>query len=167
MNASFPNILLDYDSADRKGAQSKMGWTVTLLVLASLSIVGLGGYILYKYRLRVCSKPCSRYTYFPVWMNLQLYRVNLVILSSTIWHRYLCSPVGIVCMGCSHTWIPRFERSWRNTCRWIVKAKSRITLRMMYEHDIQLLMDFLLIRSCHNMICSSRRQLLYWTDLRI
>jgi len=37
---------------NRKGSQSKMGWTLPLIVLACLSIVGLGGYILYKYRLR-------------------------------------------------------------------------------------------------------------------
>lgn len=37
---------------NRKDAQAKMGWTVTLIILAGLSIVGLGGYVLYKYRLR-------------------------------------------------------------------------------------------------------------------
>lgn len=37
---------------NRKGSQSKMGWTLPLIALACLSIVGLGGYILYKYRLR-------------------------------------------------------------------------------------------------------------------
>jgi hypothetical protein len=37
---------------NRKSQQSKVGLTVSLIVLASLSALALGGYVLYKYRLR-------------------------------------------------------------------------------------------------------------------
>lgn len=36
----------------KRSQQSKLGWAVTLIVLAGLSVLAVGGYIVYKYRLR-------------------------------------------------------------------------------------------------------------------
>lgn len=85
---SLLNILLVYDFADRKGAQSKTGWTVSLIVLAGLSIVGLGGYILYKYRLRVCFTTIFLFFLSSSW-NESLINYSMMILNSTILHRCL------------------------------------------------------------------------------
>lgn len=37
---------------NQRSAQSKLGLTVSLIVLAGLSILALGSYVVYKYRLR-------------------------------------------------------------------------------------------------------------------
>lgn len=37
---------------NRKSGESKLGWTVSLIVLSGLAVLGLGGYVVYKYRLR-------------------------------------------------------------------------------------------------------------------
>jgi hypothetical protein len=37
---------------NRMSSQSRLGLTVSLIVLAGISVLGLGGYVVYKYRLR-------------------------------------------------------------------------------------------------------------------
>lgn len=50
---SWAHSILFFVFADRKSQQSKVGLTVSLIVLAGLAALALGGYVVYKYRLRV------------------------------------------------------------------------------------------------------------------
>lgn len=39
----------------KESQQSKVGWAVSLIILAGMAVFGVGAYIVYKYRLRVCT----------------------------------------------------------------------------------------------------------------
>jgi hypothetical protein len=39
----------------KESQQSKVGWAVSLIILAGMAVLGVGAYIVYKYRLRVCT----------------------------------------------------------------------------------------------------------------
>ena len=39
----------------KKDQESKVGWTVTFIIVAGIAALGAGAYVVYKYRLRVCA----------------------------------------------------------------------------------------------------------------
>lgn len=46
--------MCNFFCAGKKSTQTTIGWTVSMIVFAGLVALAVGGYVVYKYRLRVC-----------------------------------------------------------------------------------------------------------------
>jgi hypothetical protein len=99
---------------------SKVGWAVSFIVLLSMVVLLVGGYVIYKYRLRVqFYRCCHHFMHYPWIIGLRILN-----FSEPIW----CFPsVG----DGSHTWILRSEQSWHNICHWIARMRFKATCRRM------------------------------------
>lgn len=54
----------------KKDQESKVGWTVTFIIVAGIAALGAGAYVVYKYRLRVCAAE-------------QIFKILLYIINSS------------------------------------------------------------------------------------
>lgn len=45
---------LNFCAGKLESQQSRVGWVVSFIVLAGMAVLAVGGYVIYKYRLRVC-----------------------------------------------------------------------------------------------------------------
>ncbi len=45
---------LNFCAGKIESQQSRVGWVVSFIVLAGMAVLAVGGYVIYKYRLRVC-----------------------------------------------------------------------------------------------------------------
>lgn len=52
----------------KKDQESKVGWTLTFIIVAGIAALGAGAYVVYKYRLRVCAAEQV--------LNMLLYIIN-------------------------------------------------------------------------------------------
>jgi len=122
-------------AAGKKISSSKLGWFVSLIVLVGMVSLGVIGYIIYKYRLRVqfFYSAISPAYFFPC----ILYSSGFVF-----WICLKCTELWCCCFHCcwvgngSHTWIPRSGQSWHNTCHWIARMRFTTTCRRMLKLQV-------------------------------
>ncbi len=121
-------------AAGKKISSSKLGWFVSLIVLVGMVSLGVIGYVIYKYRLRVqfFHSAISPAYFFPCIVQFWVCVLDL----------FKCTELWCCCFHCcwvgngSHTWIPRSGQSWHNTCHWIARTRFTTTCRRMLKLQV-------------------------------
>lgn len=115
------------------GNQVKMpgiqySWSFIWVIILCLGAVGVGGYAVYKYRIRVCflsPKIPHTCTYVKCSSRYKSWRKTLVLLFCSLYPFDLWGDPKNLYLR-RDTWTQRSGQSWHSTCHWITKEKFPI-----------------------------------------
>lgn len=96
----------------KKDQESKVGWTVTFIIVAGIAALGAGAYVVYKYRLRVCAAEQVFKIYYTLLILLRLFtnwKFSFVSVNIRYWRAY-CHGRGL-----------NLGERWNHPCMMITK----------------------------------------------